>query len=215
MVDRSPAPSLTGSFCRHVKPELIQSQARDLLRLLLPTIDDLKDEMLYLVLETLRAILAIEKNALDEESVRELAEIVYDAWLENSSDPVATAVTEELFEVIVSTSPRPVVHALIVALSPSLAATIAAPVTPDNEHLAAEAVQLSNSLIRTRGGPLETELISTVTAAIMESLQRTDDMSVVQVSAESIQCRDPLIRKAGVMHLTQVVRKDCDKLLQW
>jgi hypothetical protein len=141
--------------------------------------------MLYLVLETLRAILAIEKNALDESSVRTLANIVYATWLQNSSDPVATAVTEELFEVIVSTSPQTIVQSLVVSLAPSLAATIAAPATPDNEHLAAEAVQLSNSLIRTRGGPLEIELISTVTAAIMESLQRTDDMSVVQVSLVS------------------------------
>lgn len=177
---------LTLSFCRHVKPELIQSQARNLLRLLLPTIGDLKDEMLYLVLETLRAILAIEKNALDTDSVRALADIVYATWLTNSSDPVATAVTEELFEVIVSTSARPVVHALVVSLSPRLAATIASPATPDNEHLAAEAVQLSNSLIRTRGGPLEMELIATVTAAIMDCLQRTDDMSVVQVRQELV-----------------------------
>lgn len=95
---------------------------------------------------------------------------------------MATAVVEELLEVVASSSTTPVVHTLVVTLCPRLAATIAAPVSSENEHLPAEAVQLANSLIRTRGGPLEVELISTVTAAVMHSLQQTEDMHVVQVS---------------------------------
>lgn len=70
----------------------------------------------------------------------------------------------------------------MVTLGPRLAATIAHPVTSANEHLPAEAVQLANSLIRTRGGPIEGELISTVSAAVMECLAKTEDMHVVQVS---------------------------------
>lgn len=37
-------------------------------------------------------------------------------------------------------------------------------------------------MIRMRGGPLETELVATVTRAVMEILRTTDDMDVIQVS---------------------------------
>lgn len=53
--------------------------------ILLPNMKDLTDEMLYLVLETLRAILALDKDALNPDSVRALAQVVFDTWLQNSS----------------------------------------------------------------------------------------------------------------------------------
>jgi hypothetical protein len=46
---------------------------------------DLKDEMLYLVMETLRAILGLDKNALNPDSVRVMAELVFQTWLQNST----------------------------------------------------------------------------------------------------------------------------------
>jgi hypothetical protein len=104
-------------------------------------------------------------------------------------DPVATAIVEELSEVVAGGSAPPVVHSLVIALAPRLAATIVSPVTSANEHLPAEAVQLANSLIRTRGGPIEGELVSTITAAVMDCLAKTDDMHVVQVSVNFTETR--------------------------
>lgn len=53
--------------------------------ILLPNMRDLSDEMLYLVLETLRAILALDKDALNPETVRVMAEMVSETWLQNST----------------------------------------------------------------------------------------------------------------------------------
>ena len=53
--------------------------------ILLPNMRDLSDEMLYLVLETLRAILALDKDALNPDSVRVMAGMVFDTWLQNST----------------------------------------------------------------------------------------------------------------------------------
>lgn len=38
-------------------------------------------------------------------------------------------------------------------------------------------------MIRMRGGPLEIELVATITRAVMETLRTTDDMDVIQVSS--------------------------------
>ena len=77
---------------------------------------------------------------------------------------------------------------------------IASPTNEDTVHIPGEAVQLANAMLKPRGGPLENEYVATVTVAVMECLQRTDDMDVIQ---------------HGMIHLTLVVRKDCDKLVQW
>jgi hypothetical protein len=100
----------------------------------------------------------------------------------DSSDPIATALVEELCEAIASTSPPAVVRSLVTGLCPRLAAIITSKTVVEGVVIAGEAVQLVNSLIRTRGGPLEPELIATATSAIIGALMTTDDMDVVQVS---------------------------------
>ena len=92
-----------------------------------------------------------------------------------------TAIVEEFFEAIIDISP-PIAEAIVKTLCPRLATLMIQPVTDETIHLPSEAVQLSNSLIRSRGGPLEKELIATATAAIMTLLVTTDDMDAIQVS---------------------------------
>jgi hypothetical protein len=52
---------------------------------LLTNLDDTKNEPLYLILETLRAVLGIDKDALNEKTDMEMAEVVYRAWLDNAT----------------------------------------------------------------------------------------------------------------------------------
>ena len=99
-------------------------------------------------------------------------------------DPVLTAIVEELFETIAMLSPE-VVGSLVHHVTPRLASAILAPVTDATIHLPGEAVQLANSLLRSRGGPIEVELVAVVTAATMVCLRKTDDMDVIQVSDDS------------------------------
>jgi hypothetical protein len=186
-------------FCRHVDASIIRPHSQQIIEILLTNIDDTKNEPLYLILETLRAILGVDKDALNEKTDMEMAEVVYRAWLDNATgksalqyvqlstvliptDPIATALVEELFEAIVSGSSPEVVRRLVVDMSPRLAATISSNTVVDGVSIAGEALQLVNSLIRTRAGPLEPELIATATNAIMGSLMTTDDIDVVQVS---------------------------------
>lgn len=96
---------------------------------------------------------------------------------------------EELFEAI-AILPRPEVqHSLIAAVAPLLASAVQTPVCSETIHLLhlpGEAVQLANSLIRGRGGPLERELVAAVTAAVIVYLRSTDDMDVIQVGLLSV-----------------------------
>jgi hypothetical protein len=95
-----------------------------------------------------------------------------------------TAITEELFESLSTLSP-PLVYSLIATTSPKLALAISQPLTDETIHLPSEAIQLANSLIRARGGPLEGELVESVTRAVLLCLKETDDMDVVQVGVLS------------------------------
>lgn len=77
--------SLWRSFCRHVNADVIRPRSQHIMALLLPNLRNISGEMLYLVLETLRAVLALDKNALNPQSTRELAEMVFATWLQNST----------------------------------------------------------------------------------------------------------------------------------
>jgi hypothetical protein len=72
--------------------------------------------------------------------------------------------------------------ALVHALAPKLEAAITTPVTDETIHIPGEAVQLANSLLRSRAGPIEAELVGTVSGGVVRLLKGTDDMDVIQVS---------------------------------
>lgn len=76
-----------------------------------------------------------------------------------------------------------VIDALVDILCPRLGVTIQTNQEVNGVAVAGEAIQLVNSLIRTRKGPLEVMLIANTTIAIISCLQTTDDMDIVQVSA--------------------------------
>lgn len=175
-------------------------QAPKVLSLLLPVLSGMTNETLYLVMETVHAVVSVDKDALTPESVTSICEHVFVKWYENTTDPILTSIVVELVETLATSSNPATVAALVHYIAPRAAALISAPVTEDTVHLPGEAIQLANALLKTRGGPLEEELIATATVAIMKCLQQTDDADVVQY---------------GMIHLTLVVRKDCDKLVQW
>lgn len=85
-----------------------------------------------------------------------------------------------MYESLSTTSPQ-VCRALVLHICPKLAEAIATPTTDETVHLPAEAMQLANALLRGRGGDIEPELVASVTASILDVLDRTDDMDSIQV----------------------------------
>lgn len=72
-------------FCRHIDAALIKPHTTQIIELLLNNTDETYNEPLYLVLETLRAVLAVDKDVLEVESVKDLAEVLHRAWLANAT----------------------------------------------------------------------------------------------------------------------------------
>jgi hypothetical protein len=68
-----------------------------------------------------------------------------------------------------------------------LTAAITTPTTDETVHIPGEAVQLANALLRSRGGPLEEELVASVGKGVMRLLRATDDTEVIQVSGAGAQ----------------------------
>jgi hypothetical protein len=84
---------------------------------------------------------------------------------------------------IVSTSSQYAITALVDIVCPRLGLLIKTNQEVNGVPVASEAIQLVNSLVRTRKGPLENLLVGEATIAIMNCLQTTDDMDIVQVSS--------------------------------
>ncbi|WOO82150.1 Importin-9 [Vanrija pseudolonga] len=188
------------NFCRHVDASIMNPQAGKILSMLLPILPETSAETLYLVMETVNSVVSLDKDSLTVETTQAICQHVYAEWFRNMTDPVLTAIVEEVVDGIAASSSPAVVSTLVSFFAPKLAELIITPVTDETVYVPGEAVQLANALIKPRGGPLEAELIATVTVAVMTCLQQTDDMDVIQ---------------HGMIHLTLVVRKDCEKLIQW
>ncbi|WWD20442.1 hypothetical protein CI109_104918 [Kwoniella shandongensis] len=188
------------NFCRFVDAGVMRRQSGKILTLLLPLLQQTASETLYLLLETIRAVFALDQDLLNGQTTPEVAERIYEVWLKFTDDPVTTAIVAEIFEALTSLPSPDITTSLVRHIAPRLAEVISTPVTDETVHMPGEAVQLANSLIRARGGPLEPELVGSVTVAVMGILRETDDMDVIQ---------------HGMIHLTLVVRKDCDKIIQW
>ena len=60
-------------------------QSRKNLDLLLPLLQHTTGETLYLILETIQAILLLDKKLLTPEATREMAKRLYDTWLAYSN----------------------------------------------------------------------------------------------------------------------------------
>jgi len=151
--------------------------------------------VLYLLLETIRAVIGLNKGLLTDHTVAQLADPVFQTWLRHTqgqlgnvpsrrglmADPVATAIVEEMVESLSTTSSQ-ICRALVLHLCPKLAEAIATPTTDETVHVPAEAIQLANALLRGRGGDIEPELVGSVTASVLNVLDKTDDMDAIQVS---------------------------------
>lgn len=162
--------------------------------------DQTSAETLYLLLETVRAVVQLDTALLTPESTAALARQIWTTWEAHSTDPVLTAIAEELVEALAAQPEPAVVRALVDALSPALAQAIAEPPTEETLHVPSEAIQLANALLRPLRAPLPPPLVDQVGEALLATLGRTDDMEVVQ---------------QGMIYLTLLVRKDFGQLAAW
>ena len=82
---------LTGSFCRFVEAGVMRPQSAQILSLLLPLLAEAEREVLYLLLETIRAVVGLDKTLLNEQTVAQLAEMVYQSWLQHTQGQLSAS----------------------------------------------------------------------------------------------------------------------------
>ena len=70
------------SFCRFIDNEIMRPQTGKILSMLLPLLPQTDGETLYLLLETIRATLSLDKGLLNAQNTPEVAERVYQIWLQ-------------------------------------------------------------------------------------------------------------------------------------
>ena len=74
------------SFCRHVDASFIRPRASEVTSFLLTYLRiDIKEEPLYLILETLNAVMRTDLAKLDSHSAEAIGEAVFDVWLRNAT----------------------------------------------------------------------------------------------------------------------------------
>jgi len=80
------------SFCRHVDASFIRPRASEITSFLLTYLRiDVKEEPLYLILETLNAVMRTDLAKLDPHSAEAIGEAVFDVWLRNATGSLVSA----------------------------------------------------------------------------------------------------------------------------
>ena len=88
------------SFCRHVDASFIRPRAGEITSFLLTYLRiDIKEEALYLILETLNAVMRTDLAKLDPHSAEAIGEAVFDVWLRNATGSSICAMLEPLTDV--------------------------------------------------------------------------------------------------------------------
>jgi hypothetical protein len=88
------------SFCRHVDASFIRPRAAEITSFLLTYLRiDIKEEPLYLILETLNAVMRTDLAKLDPQSAEAIGEAVFDVWLRNATGSSGSAMLEPLTDV--------------------------------------------------------------------------------------------------------------------
>ena len=64
---------------------VMRPQSGPILYLLLPLLQQATNDTLYLVIETIRAVLALDKSVLNPDSAEEVSERIFDIWLKYST----------------------------------------------------------------------------------------------------------------------------------
>ena len=73
------------SFCRFISARVMETQSSVIVSYLLPLLQLTTNETLYLLLETLRSVISLDRKVLTVESTPMLVLPVYDLWLKYSS----------------------------------------------------------------------------------------------------------------------------------
>jgi hypothetical protein len=95
------------SFCRHVDASFIRPRAGEITSFLLTYLrTDIKEETLYLILETLNAVLRTDLAKLDHQSAEAIGEAVFDVWLRNATGLSISTKLEPWADIQIR-SPRP------------------------------------------------------------------------------------------------------------
>ena len=69
------------SFCRFLSAETLIPHTGKILHVLVSLLEPTSEETLYLVLETIRAVMGLTKTSADEATVLALVDAVYNKWL--------------------------------------------------------------------------------------------------------------------------------------
>jgi hypothetical protein len=169
-----------------------------------PLITQAGDEVLALLLESLRAVVGVDETALDPALMGQLVDVLLSVWAKNAKDPIICSIFEELFEHLASTPLTPSYSSLMSHSLPPLCSAITSidPSVPESSTLAAAAIELVSSILRGRKGLVDPDgqgYIAGLGTVIFPGLLKSDDVEIIQ---------------NGVEALTLLIRKDCSGLLQ-
>ncbi|KAJ7610789.1 armadillo-type protein [Roridomyces roridus] len=159
--------------------------AKDLGPFLLVTSDD----TLSLVLETLSAVLQVDKGSwLTIELANSLVLAILEVWTKNNKDPIFLSIVDNIFTSLAASTAEGVYQAVVKQALPNLCQAMAA-------------APLSEALITgVAEGGLGDGFFGVLAPGLFKCLGEAEDRDVLQ---------------NGISCLTLVIRKDCGQLLAW
>lgn len=187
-------PSARCSFCRHLPATTVKPLSHRILSTLVPLITQAGEEVLALILESLRAVVGVDEDALEPTLMGQLADVLLDVWAKNVKDMIIASIFEELFEHLASTPSTAAYVSLMSHSLPKLCSAISAATAHGQTEdegvtsavLAAGAIEVVSSLLRGRTGPIDPNgegYVAGLGTVLFPGLLEGEDMEMVQVSS--------------------------------
>lgn len=167
---------------------------------LVPFLAQASENALALVMETIRAVIGVDATILNAEATSQLVNVIFQVWQAHSqgssviqdliaesdaasTDPIATAIMEEIFETVAGSESQATFQSLVHSSTPIFANILSAQPTQDNMGIQAEACEIISHILTGRAGDIGTELGAALWGPLFDCADATEDHATVQVSS--------------------------------
>ncbi|QRV94844.1 importin-9 [Ceratobasidium sp. AG-Ba] len=185
------------NFVTSMPDETVATMAPQIIHDLAPLLLATAEETLSLILETLNAIIRVEKGKwLSPELAASLTAALLDVWQKNVKDPVLLSAITDVFECLAVACYQATVSQALPPLTSALAS-----VSSEETWVTSSALEIITSLMQgTQEGQLGQGFFATLGPALFKAIGEAEDRDIIQ---NGIEC------------LTLIVRKDHTQLAQW
>ncbi|KAF8634940.1 hypothetical protein AX15_000671 [Amanita polypyramis BW_CC] len=188
------------NFCDEGEDVAVVPFAVRIAQVLGPFLLTTSEDTLLLVLETISAVLRIDKGSwLGAELTASLVLATLDVWNKNIKDPIFISILVDITSSMATSAANGVYETVVKQALPRLTSAMAS-AKPTECWISSSAIDLINSIVEGRDHGLAEGFFAHVAPSLFKCLAETEDRDILQ---NAIHC------------LTSIIRQDCNQIVTW